>query len=163
MNHIPLMLALISSTALVAADVTVPHGEKPGFTLTLPTGWDAEQVNGKTVIHPGAKHPHIQIWATTAEDLAAASTSVSTIVDSEVTHFVASTTISTVIAGAPATQLIGTGEEADDNDPSNAEVTLFTVNGVVYVLINHAEGAGAAKQRSALSTLLTTLVPAAKK
>ena len=82
---------------------------------------------------------------------------------SEVTHFTPTTTTDLKIAGAPAKQLIGSGEEADDGDPSNADVTLFTVNGVVYVLVNHAEGDGAAKKRAELSQALAivTLIGAA--
>lgn len=151
------LIALASSTCLAAADVVVPHAGKPAFTLSLPAGWDGTQLDAKTIIHPGAKHPHIQIWATDAKDLAAATAGVAKLVESEVVHFVATTTTDLTIAGAPAKQLIGTGEEADDNDPSNAEVTLFTVGGTVYVLINHAEGDGAAKQRGALATVLATL------
>ena len=41
-------------------------------------------------------------------------------------HFTATTTVVTV-AGAPATTLVGTGKQADDGDPSNAEATFFKV------------------------------------
>lgn len=169
MRSLLLVLALASSTALAAVETapqaaslqaTVQHGAKPAFTLTLPAGWDALQANEKTVIHPGAKHPHIQVWATPAKDLAAATADVATLVVSEVTHFVSATTTDVTVAGALAKQLIGTGEEADDGDPSNAEITLFTVGGVVYVLINHAEGDGAAKKRDDLTHVLAGLRPA---
>lgn len=107
----------------------------------------------------GAKHPHIQVWATTAKDLVSATASVGTLVESEVTHFVPAATTAAVIAGAPAVVLVGSGEEADDGDPSAAEVTLFTVQGVVYVLVNHAEGDGAAKHHDVVAGLLETLRP----
>ena len=146
-----------------APQAIVQHNAKPAFNLSLPAGWDAVQVEEKTVIHPGAKHPHIQIWATKAKDLATATADVAAIVVSEVTHFTPTTTTDLKIAGAPAKQLIGSGEEADDGDPSNADVTLFTVNGVVYVLVNHAEGDGAGKKRAELSQALAivTLIGAA--
>jgi hypothetical protein len=155
--------AVAFSTFLAAAEpvapVVVNHGGKPAFRLTLPAGWDAIQAEHKTVIHPGAKHPHIQVWATTAKDLVSATASVGTLVESEVTHFVPAATTAAVIAGAPAVVLVGSGEEADDGDPSAAEVTLFTVQGVVYVLVNHAEGDGAAKHHDVVAGLLEMLRP----
>lgn len=166
MRSLLLTFALISSSALVAVEpapqaadqqATIHHGAKPAFSLTLPAGWDAIQAEEKTVIHPGAKHPHIQVWATNAKDLAAATTDVAALIVSEVTHFTPTTTTDQTIAGAPAKLLIGTGEEADDGDPSNAEVTLFSVNGVVYVLVNHAEGDGAAKKRADITQALASL------
>jgi len=161
MRSLLLAVALGSSTALFAAETaphaTVQNGAKPAFSLILPTGWDALQSDDKTVIHPGAKHPHIQVWATTAKDLTAATTNVANVIVSEVTHFIPTTATDLTIAGAPAKHLIGSGEEADDGDPSNADVTLFTVNGVVYVLVNHAEGDGAAKKRAELTQVLASL------
>lgn len=163
MRTLLLAFALASSITLLAAEpasqAIVQHGGKPAFSLTLPAGWDAIQADEKTVIHPGAKHPHIQVWATKAKDLAAATAEVAAVVVSEVTHFTPTSTTDLKIAGAPAKHLIGTGEEADDGDPSNADVTLFTVNGVVYVLVNHAEGDGAAKKRDDLSQALANLIP----
>ncbi len=151
------------STGLAAVEpapkALVSGAGKPAFSITLPVGWDAIQLEEKTVIHPGAKHPHIQVWATPATDLAAATATVGTLVFSEVTHFVATSSTPVTIAGAPAMVLIGTGEEADDNDPSNAEVTLFTVRGMVYLLVNHAEGDGAAKKHADVAAALATLVP----
>ena len=161
MRTLFLALVLASSTTLMAMEpapqALVQHNAKPVFSLTLPAGWDAVQVEEKTVIHPGAKHPHIQVWATRAKDLAAATADVAGIVVSEVTHFVPATTTDLTIAGVPAKQFIGAGEEADDGDPSNADVTLFTVNGVVYVLVNHAEGDGAAKKRAELTLAMSNV------
>ena len=161
MRTLLLVMALASSTTLMAMEpapqALVQHNAKPAFSLTLPAGWDAVQVEEKTVIHPGAKQPHIQVWATKAKNLAAATADVAAIVVSEVTHFAPASTTDLTIAGAPAKQLIGAGEEADDGDPSNADVTLFTVNGVVYVLINHAEGEGAAKKRAELTLALSNV------
>ena len=161
MRSLLLAFAPASSAAVVAAEtapqVAVHNDAKPAFHLTLPTGWDAIQREEKTVIHPGAKHPHIQVWATKAKDLAAATADVAALVVSEITHFAPASTTDLSIAGAPAKQPIGTGEEADDGDPSNANVTLFTANGIMYVLINHAEGDRAAKKRADISEMFASV------
>lgn len=158
-----LLAALALSTCvaggLAAADATVTHDGKPAFTVALPDGWTSVAVDTKTSIRTDQKHPHIQVWATSAADIATAEKEVAKIVESEVTHFASNTSESLTVAGAPATALIGTGEEADDGDPSLAEVTLFTVGKTVYVLIAHGEGDGAAKQHDTLRKVLASTKP----
>lgn len=154
-----LLLALtLSLTAVVvpAADITVNHAGKPAVGLTIPEGWTAIPVDAKTSIKTAQKHPHIQVWATTAADLAAAHKDVAKIVESEVTHFVDEKTQDLTVGGAKAIALIGTGEEADDGDPSQAEVTFFSMGTVVYVMIAHGEGDGAAKQQAVLRGILAS-------
>lgn len=161
--RILLTLAVLSatlSTGLTAADATVTNGGKPAVLLTLPAGWTAEASEAKVSIHTEKKHPHIQVWATTAADVAAAEKQVATLVVSEVTGFTTTAVTDLQIAGAPARQFVGTGLEADDSDPSNAEVTLFTVGKVVYVAISHGEGDGAAKRHAEVNAVLTSAKPA---
>ncbi len=157
-----LALALISATlwtGVFAADATVTNGGKPAVLLTLPTGWTAAASEAKVSIQTEKKHPHIQVWATAAADVATAEKQVATLVVSEVTGFTATTTTDLQIGGAPARQLIGTGLEADDSDPSNAEVTLFAIGKVVYVAIAHGEGDGAAKRHAEFNAVLATAKP----
>ncbi len=155
-----LAIAFLSATlssGLTAADATVTSsGGKPAVLLTLPDGWTSEPNEAKVSIHTEKKHPHIQVWATTAADLATAEKTVATLVVSEVTGFTTTTATDLTIASAPARQLIGTGLEADDSDPSNAEVTLFTVGTVVYVAISHGEGDGAAKRHAEVNAVLAS-------
>jgi hypothetical protein len=155
-----LALALLPVGLLTAAEVSVSTAGAPAFNIDLPAGWTVTTKDAKTVIYPGAKHPHIQVWATDATDVQAAEKSVAKLIESEVTHFAPVTSEDKLIAMAPARFLVGTGEEADDGDPSNAEVTLFTVKQTVYVLVSHAEGDGAAKMRQELVRALTTVTPA---
>lgn len=158
------MRTLLASLALAfalsplsAADIAVPATGTAAFHLTIPAGWSAQQVDAKTIIATDAKHPHIQVWATDAADVAAAEKAVAKIIESEVTHFTATKTEELTVAGSKAVALIGTGEEADDGDPSLAEATFFTFGGKVYVLLAHGEGDGAAKQRANLRTALASL------
>lgn len=159
MRTLVILAALLAGQAATAAEVTVVNAGKPAFTMSLPEGWTTTLKDDKTVIYPGAKHPHIQLWATSARTLAEAEKSVAKIVDSEVTHFAAVSTTDKLVAAAPAKFIVGLGEEADDGDPSNAEVTLFTVGKTVYVLISHAEGDGAAKMSHEVVRALTTVTP----
>ena len=157
---LPVVLSLTLAPSFFAADAVVPAAGKPAVVMTLPTGWTVDTVDTKVSIHTEKKHPHIQVWATTAADVATAEKQVATLVVNEVTGFVASSTTDLTIAGAPARQLIGTGLEADDSDPSNAEVTLFQVGKVVCVAISHGEGDGAAKRHADLNAVLLTAKPA---
>ncbi len=155
-----LPVGLLPVGLLTGAEVSIANAGAPAFTIDLPAGWTATAKDAKTVIYPGAKHPHIQLWATEATDLATAEKSVAKLIESEVTHFAPVTSEDKLVAMAPARFLVGTGEEADDGDPANAEVTLFTVKKTIYVLVSHAEGDGAAKMRQELVRALTTVSPA---
>jgi hypothetical protein len=153
---IPALLLALSTLPAMAADAVVSKGTSPAVSLTLPEGWTTLTVEAKTVLKTSERHPHIQVWATDSADVATAAAAVAKIVESEVTHFTASSTTELTVAGSKALALIGTGEEADDGDPSLAEVTFFSVNQTVYVLIAHGEGDGAAKQRENLRHVLAS-------
>ncbi|HEX3134539.1 MAG TPA: hypothetical protein VHX44_13265 [Planctomycetota bacterium] len=98
----------------------------------------------------------MQAWAIAATSIAEAEKSLATLVVSEVTKFKAVSTSDLTVAGKPARQIIGTGEEADDGDPANAEVTLFTVGGKIFLLIAHGEGDGTSKKHGDIAAVLTS-------
>ncbi len=159
MRTLLLLTGSVLLSVAAAAEATVAANGKPAFALTLPAGWTAGAHDGITVLRAPEKHPHVQVWATTARDLAAATTGIATLVSPEVMHFTTVSSEPLTVAGAPATALVGTGEEADDGDPSQAEAVVFTVKGTVFVLLAHGEGEGAAQRRPDLRAALATIAP----
>ena len=137
-------------TAKVTAD------GKPAVVLMLPAGWSAVAKEAKTVLLPPGGAPHVQVWALPAKSVAEAEAAVAQLVTSEVTDFVFTKAAILTVAGSPARQLVGTGKEADDGDPSNAEVTFFTVGGKVFLLIAHGEGDGTTKRHADLAAILAS-------
>lgn len=153
------ILLLVASLAAAADGVSlaIPAKGDAAFTVTAPAGWTVAAGMHSTTLIPAEKRPHIQVWSVEQPDVAAAAGTVATLITDEVKDFVASETKDVTIAGKPAKLLIGTGTEADDGDPSNAQVTVFTVAGKVWLLVSHGEGAGTADRAPAVAALLQTV------
>ena len=156
-----LFIALLAATALFAADpTTASFKDKPAiFTWTLPTGWTVQSTETKIVLFPTQKTPHIQIWAVGSSDVADAEKTISSLIVSEVKDFKVGTRSDLKIGETTARVLIGTGLEADDGDPSNAEVTIFPVGKQLYVLVAHGEGEGAKARHDDVKALVTSIKP----
>jgi len=61
-----------------------------------------------------------------------------------------------LVAGAPAKHVTGSGNEADDGDPGNAEVVLFVVRGRVFAGCVHGEFDDASRARAPMLAVLRT-------
>ncbi len=173
-RHRFISLLLIAGTigALAAAE-NAPENKKPtalpfavtvagnpAFTLTLPDGWTALTKNDKTTLLPTGGHPHVQVLPVASATVDAAVAEAANLIASEVTEFKPTTTTDLTIAGAQAKQLIGKGTEADDGDPSNAEVAFFTVGKQVFVLVSHGEGDGPTKAHGTIAAVLSSITAA---
>ena len=159
MNRIfpTLLLATVLAACAGAAEIaTVTADGKPVVKLTLPAGWSSAASGAKVVLLPTGGAPHVQVWAIPAASVAEAEKAVAVLIASEVTEFKAGTASDLTVAGKPARQVVGTGKEADDGDPSNAEVTVFTVGGKVFLLVAHGEGDGTAKKHADLAAVLAS-------
>jgi len=78
------------------------------------------------------------------------------LIKSEFIKFKVTTVSDLVIADAPAKHVIGSGNEADDGDPGNAEVVLFVVGGHVFAGCVHGEFDDASRARAPMMTVLRT-------
>lgn len=159
-----LALAVLAIAAyLPAADLAIPAKGAPAFTVTAPEGWSTiAGPDGVTTLATAQKHPHIQVWAVPGKrtvDEAAAD--LAAIASPQVKDFAVVERSDVSIAGAKALVLVGTGTEADDGDPANAQATVFSVGGTVWILLSHGEGDGAAERARDVAALLRTVSPAA--
>ena len=145
-------LSAAADTAAITAD------GKPVVTVTLPAGWSSVMSGEKTVLLPPGGAPHVQMWQLSAASVADAEKNAATAIVSQVTEFKLTSATALTIAGNPARQLVGTGLEADDGDPSNAEVTIFTVGGKVFLLIAHGEGDGTTKRHTEIMTIFSSVI-----
>ena len=150
------LLAALGASAAAADAALITAAGKPAVQLTLPAGWSSVASDATVVLLPPGGAPHIQAWCLAASSVAEAEKTVATLVVGEVTKFKTVTGSDLTVAGGPARQLVGTGEEADDGDPANAEVTLFSVGGKVFLLIAHGEGDGTSKRHAEIAGILAT-------
>ena len=138
--------------------MTISVDNKPVFKMILPPKWSSKKWRNKTILIPPAKYPHIQLWCLTkTKNIKDAVSNISELIKSEVLKFKISQNKDIAVAGVMGKHLIGTGLEADDQDPSNADVYIFSANSKVFVLCVHGEGDEAAKQRNAMKQILSTV------
>lgn len=126
-----------------------------GVKILLPEGWKMSVKTGMVDIFPAHPHCHVQLFAlaegVSMEDAvsgAAAS------ITSEVVDFKAAETNDLPLACGTGKHIIGTGTEADDNDPSKVEVFLFKPGSRIYLLCAHTGEDDPALQRQDLITFL---------
>jgi|GEM_PF-6459960 len=163
--HKSLIVALFAGICCTASaadkttPLTVPSADKKGgITLQLSEGWKTStEKDGAVTIDLPKSGVHIQVWALKHASVDEAIKEVADLIKTQVTNFKVTETKPISVAGAPGKQLTGTGEEADDGDPSNADVYFFAVEGKVFMICAHGEDDTAVKSRPDLITLLASV------
>jgi ABC-type Fe3+-hydroxamate transport system substrate-binding protein len=128
----------------------------PALSFQLPADWRSVADGAKTTIMIPNNNNVLVVLVPGADTVAAALPQAPALIVSEVKDFKVTSTKDLTIAGAPAKHLFGTGEEADDGDPSNAEVIVFSVGRQVYVACLHGEADAAANLRPRALKVLNT-------
>ena len=126
--------------------------------LTATAGTKCVAADGS--LRVGAPQYDVELWlvrqAQTVDQ--GASVAGAQIVD-EFRDFKADRTSDLTVAGSPAKRLVGTGHEADDGDPGEADVIVFNVGDHVFVACNHGESINAAGQNGLLTLVQTAQRP----
>ncbi|MEK7953799.1 hypothetical protein [Luteolibacter soli] len=158
---VPVFAALCCTAYAVDATVplTVPSADKKAsITLQLGEKWKTSaSKDGSTTIDIPMSGVHIEVWALSQASVEEAEKQAAELIKGYVTKFKVTETKPITVAGAPGKQVTGTGEEADDGDPSNADVYFFSVEGKVFMLCAHGEGDGSVKNRPLIATLLASV------
>jgi len=136
-------------------DVTLLVEGKPALVLLAPGAAKVTSSNGYVNIR--TTNMSLHVWAVpkarTAND---AVPRAAMLIKSEFIKFKTTSTEDEVIAGAPARHVIGSGNEADDGDPGNAEVVFFVAGGRVFAGCVHGEFDDAARARAPMMAVLQT-------
>jgi hypothetical protein len=154
-----LVFVFITSMAVMASAqdtvVSLSVDSKPVLALTAPATAKITSSNGYVNIK--TTNMSLHVWAVpkaaTAKD---ALPRVAELIKSEFIHFKTNGNKDLVIAGAPAKHVTGSGNEADDGDPGNAEVVLFVVGGRVFAGCVHGEFDDASRARAPMMAVLQT-------
>src|ERR1700683_2599083 len=119
------MAALASARGM---PVKLSVDKKSALLLQAPAGAKVVLSNGYAGIR--ADKLSLYIWAVAdAKVVADALPRTADLIKSEFTHFQQPAVADLTLAGAPAKQVTGAGNEADDGDPGHAGVVLFEVGG----------------------------------
>jgi hypothetical protein len=136
-------------------NVTLSVDGKPALALRAPAAAKVTSSNG--YVHIRTTNMSLHVWAVpnarTAND---AVPRAAELVKSEFIKFKTTAAMDMVIAGAPARHVTGSGNEADDGDPGNAEVVFFVVGGHVFAGCVHGEFDDAARARAPMMAVLQT-------
>jgi len=106
--------------------------------VTLPVG--AKCIAKEGFFRVYTRMQRVDIWevigATTCDAAAALAGEV---IQDEFMDFAAESVTDQTIAGSPGKLLSGPGTEADDGDPSRADVAVFKIGDHVFVALSHGE------------------------
>jgi hypothetical protein len=153
---IGLILAIWTSLALGEdAAVTISAADAPVVALSLPAQVKVYSNPPKTTIV--ASNMFLSVWSVPSVKTAQeALPLVAETVKGDVLQFQATQTNAINVAGVPAVHLIGTGVEADDGDPSTADVVVFAVGAQAFVACVHGEHNDASRERQPMLDALLT-------
>jgi hypothetical protein len=128
---------------------------KPALALRIPLTAKIVSSNGYVNIRTTNMSLHVWVVAD-AKVVGDALPRAADLIKSEFVNFKPAATNDLVIAGTPARHVTGPGNEADDNDPGNAEVVLFEVGDRVFAGCVHGEFDDASRARAPMMTVLKT-------
>lgn len=135
--------------------VTLSVDGKPALVLKVPLAAKFTSANGYVKLQ--TTNLTLHVWAVpNAKTANEAVPRAAEIIKSEFLNFKTTATMDLDIAAAPAKHVTGSGNEADDRDPGNAEVVLFVAGGHVFAGCVHGEADDAAKARGAMMAVLKT-------
>jgi hypothetical protein len=158
-----LVLPLVASAFLIwlpapgpAQDtsVTLAVDTKPALVLKAPA---AKVVSSNGYVKIAATNMTLHIWAVPGAKTAAdALPRAAEIIKGEFINFKPTATNDLEVAGSPAKQVTGSGNEADDQDPGNAVVVLFAAGGRAFAACVHGEFDDAFAARAPMLAALRT-------
>ena len=136
--------------------VTLTAGDAPAAVLTVPAQAKIYSNPPKTtIVAPGM---FLSLWSVSGPANAAdALPLVAAAIQGDVLQFQAGQTNALTVADAPAFHLIGTGVEADDGDPSTADVVVFAVADHAFMACVHGEHNDASREREPMLAALRTV------
>jgi hypothetical protein len=159
-----LLAFIFSITIVVRASaqentVTLFADHNPALALRVPAA--AKVTFSNDYVNIRTTNMSLHVWfVANAKTVNDAVPRAAELIKSEFIKFKASSTEDLVIAGAPAKQVTGSGNEADDGDPGHAEVVFFVVGGRVFAGCVHGEFDDASRERAPMMAVLRTARPA---
>jgi len=136
-------------------DITLSVDGKPALALVVPAA--AKVASSNDYVNIRTTNMSLHVWAVpNARSAKDAVPCLAKLIQSEFIKFKTTSAEDVVVAGAPARHVIGSGNEADDGDPGNAEVVFFVVGGHVFAGCVHGEFDDAARARAPMLAVLQT-------
>ena len=137
------------------SSVTLSVDGKPALVLQAPSA--AKITSSNAYVNIRTTNMSLHVWAVSDAKIADdAAPRAGDLIKSEFKNFKPRAVKDLVIAGAPAKHVSGPGNEADDDDPGNAEVVLFEVGDHVFAACVHGEFDDASRALAPMMAMLKT-------
>ena len=149
-----------SAAASGAKPCTMTDGRHDVLRVSPPADAPCDASPGSLAIR--SRQGHVFIWlvpgATSVDDAVSV---VAKTIESEFKRFKTTRTSTLTLPGekAPATRLMGSGVEADDDDPGTADVIVFRRGSRVFIACAHGEHLRDSAQQLLLSLVESSSVP----
>lgn len=146
--------ASATNTTADAKTYTMQSGGRNILQITGPANLRPKAGDGSLDLD-GPQY-EVEFWLVPgAQSLDAATNRITPLIADQFKDFKPDHTTSLAVAGAPAKRIHGTGHEADDGDPGEANVIVFKLGNRVFVACHHGEVLTPAGEQ-ALDTLVQT-------
>ena len=154
-----LLAGFVTTASAEETVVTIAAGDGPALALTIPAKAKVYSNPPKTTIVVSGLF--MSIWnVPAAKTVTEALPLVVDTIRDEVLQFQPMQTNELTVAGGSALLLAGPGVEADDGDPSKADVAVFAVGGHVFMASVHGEHNDAEREcQPMLDVLHTARIP----
>jgi hypothetical protein len=147
---------LLVAVASAQETVTLTVDGKPALVLQAPVS--AKTTSSNAYVNIKTAKLSLYIWAAPDAKVAKdAMPRVAELIKSEFVKFQTTSVKDITIAGAPAKDVIGSGNEADDGDPGHAEVILFEAGDHVFAACVHGEFDDAFREKEPMMAVLKTV------
>ena len=147
-----------AENAAETKDFVMKSGGANVLKLTTPAG--TKCVAEDSLLKFDSPKYYVEVWLVSgARTVDEAVKRVSSQIVSEFKNFKPNQTTGLTIAGSPAKQMIGVGEEADDGDPGKADVIVFKVGDHIFVACTHGEILSPIAQQGMLTFVQTAQTP----
>jgi hypothetical protein len=128
------------------------------LSLEAPVDANCTLADGSVKVE--SKEGHVEFWmARNSRTVEEGVAHLKTQIASEFKGFTPTGTTELTVSGSPAKQVMGTGHEADDNDPGTAEAIVFKVGGRIFVALTHGETLRPSAQELMLKMVQTAKAP----
>lgn len=152
----------LSPTAAKAAGgkvCTMQAGGKDVLRVTTPSDAVCTPYDGTLHLESGQRHKAYVWLVPGAASVDEGVTRVAAVIAPEFKGFKATETTASAVAGSPAKRLMGTGVEADDDDPGRADVVVFKAGSRVFVACTHGESMSPKAEEFMMAVVGTATAP----
>ena len=141
-----------------AKTCVMQSGGRGVLRLAMPSEARCTPTDGR--LHVEATDRNVDFWLVAgARTVDEGIARVGQVIKPEFEGFKATSSTPLTVAGEPATRLTGSGTEADDGDPGEADVVVFKAGGNIFIACTHGESILSASRQWMMTLVQSARTP----